>query len=77
MKTICKILILTVLALSLVLALLSCTNKEGSDNDDSWITQDITVDEKGNYARPAEQDESDAASAQSGTRVSLPTIPLD
>ena len=76
MKTIWKTLILVVLTLSLVVALLACTNKEDPYDDDSWMKDDVSTEDEGNVAHKAETDDEENANAhQSSERVPLPTIP--
>lgn len=77
MKFILKILLLSLLALSLVLALLSCTLPKQSEEDDSWMSQDVEIDssDSARYARPQEEQEDDAV-PQSDNRVTLPFVPL-
>ena len=76
MKTIWKTLILVVLTLSLVVALLACTNKEDPYDDDSWMKDDVSTEDEGNVAHKAETDDEENANAhQSSERVNLPTIP--
>ena len=76
MKSICKILILVVLTLSLLLTLLSC-NGQKQEEDDSWAQVDVTEPGARDYARKQKfTDDSDDTSYQNEEkRVDLPTIP--
>ena len=75
MKSICKILILVVLTLSLLLTLLSC-NGQKQEEDDSWAKVDVTDTGEREYARKQQFAEDDGDSYQNDEkRLDLPTIP--
>ena len=78
MKTVFRTLVLLLLALSLTLALLSCTNKKETpqEESDDWMTGTVVTD-KTNYAYQQKfNDKNDPASGAmtSDERVNLPSI---
>lgn len=76
MKSICKVLILVLLTLSLLFALLSC-NEQKQEEDDSWAKVDVTEPGARDYARKQKftDDSADTSYQNEEKRVDLPTIP--